>query len=50
MPFFITASSVQKATWFWITARVIQSILMLIFIHHPRVITYRRRLLHYYCL
>jgi hypothetical protein len=29
MPFFITASSVQKATWFWITARVIQSILML---------------------
>ncbi len=29
MPFFITPSSVQKATWFWITARIIQSLLML---------------------
>lgn len=29
MPFIITASSVQKATWFWVTARVIQTILML---------------------
>ncbi|MCM3691662.1 MASE3 domain-containing protein [Neobacillus niacini] len=35
MPFFITASSVQKATWFWITARVIQSILMLTLILLP---------------
>jgi hypothetical protein len=29
MPFFITESSVAKATWFWGIARVIQSILML---------------------
>ncbi|MDF2855911.1 MAG: extracellular exochitinase, partial [Neobacillus sp.] len=29
MPFFITDSSVAKATWFWVIARVIQSILML---------------------
>lgn len=35
MPFFITESSVQKATWFWITARVIQSILMLTIILLP---------------
>jgi hypothetical protein len=35
MPFFITASSVQKATWFWVTARVIQSILMLSLILLP---------------
>ncbi|NWQ39349.1 hypothetical protein MLOOGBEN_01395 [Bacillus sp. EB106-08-02-XG196] len=35
MPFFITESSIQKATWFWITARVIQSILMLTIILLP---------------
>ncbi|WP_419955725.1 MASE3 domain-containing protein [Neobacillus niacini] len=35
MPFFITASSVQKATWFWIIGRVIQSILMLSLILIP---------------
>ncbi|MFP7297335.1 MASE3 domain-containing protein [Neobacillus niacini] len=35
MPFFITASSVQKATWFWICARFIQSILMLMIILLP---------------
>jgi hypothetical protein len=35
MPFFITASSVQKATWFWITARVIQSLLVLSLILLP---------------
>jgi hypothetical protein len=35
MPFFITASSVQKATWFWIIARVIQSLLMLSLILLP---------------
>lgn len=35
MPFFITASSVQKATWFWITARVIQSLLVLALILLP---------------
>jgi hypothetical protein len=35
MPFFITASSVQKATWFWVTARVIQSLLMLSLILLP---------------
>jgi hypothetical protein len=29
MPFFITESSVAKATWFWVIARVIQSLLML---------------------
>jgi hypothetical protein len=35
MPFFITASSVQKATWFWVSARVIQSLLMLTLILLP---------------
>ncbi|MEH7253016.1 MASE3 domain-containing protein [Neobacillus niacini] len=35
MPFFITPSSVQKATWFWVTARIIQSILMLSLILLP---------------
>lgn len=35
MPFFITASSVQKATWFWVSARVIQSFLMLSLILLP---------------
>jgi hypothetical protein len=35
MPFFITPSSVQKATWFWIIARIIQSILMLALILLP---------------
>ncbi|MEH7178951.1 MASE3 domain-containing protein [Neobacillus vireti] len=35
MPFFITPSSVQKATWFWVTARVIQSILMLSLLFLP---------------
>src|SRR3954447_25043895 len=35
MPFFITPSSVQKATWFWVTARIIQSILMLALVLLP---------------
>jgi Membrane-associated sensor domain len=35
MPFFITASSVQKATWFWVSARVFQSLLMLTLILLP---------------
>jgi hypothetical protein len=35
MPYFITASSVQKATWLWVTARVIQSLLMLSLILLP---------------
>jgi len=35
MPFFVTPSSVQKATWFWVTARIIQSILMLSLILLP---------------
>ncbi|MEW9051790.1 MAG: MASE3 domain-containing protein [Neobacillus sp.] len=35
MPYFITESSVAKATWFWIAARTIQSILMLMIILTP---------------
>ncbi|MDR7079943.1 preprotein translocase subunit Sss1 [Neobacillus niacini] len=35
MPFFITPSSVQKATWFWVIARIIQSILMLALVLLP---------------
>jgi hypothetical protein len=29
MPYFLTESSVAKATWFWVTARFIQSVLIL---------------------
>lgn len=35
MPFFIGESSVQKATWFWIAARCLQSIFMLSLILLP---------------
>jgi hypothetical protein len=29
MPFFLTQSSVDKATWFWVSARIIQALLIL---------------------
>lgn len=35
MPYFLTESSVAKATWFWVFARVIESILMLVLIAFP---------------
>lgn len=35
MPHFITASSVAKATWFWVLARIFESILMLSLIAFP---------------
>ncbi len=35
MPFFLTESSVAKATWFWITARLLQSIgFLFIYLNH----------------
>jgi hypothetical protein len=35
MPFFITESSIAKATWFWISARIIESLMMVIVLIVP---------------
>lgn len=35
MPYFISESSVAKATWFWVIARVIQAVLMLLVLIIP---------------
>ena len=35
MPFFITNSSVDKATWFWVIARLIQSVMILLILVLP---------------
>ncbi|WP_042460898.1 MASE3 domain-containing protein [Neobacillus dielmonensis] len=35
MPYFITNSSVDKATWFWVIARIIQSIMILLILVLP---------------
>ncbi|WP_066387006.1 MASE3 domain-containing protein [Neobacillus mesonae] len=35
MPFFITESSVAKATWFWVTARMLQAFLILLVLLLP---------------
>ncbi|WP_079506999.1 MASE3 domain-containing protein [Mesobacillus jeotgali] len=35
MPFFITDSSIAKATWFWVTARTIESLMMVLVLISP---------------
>ena len=35
MPYFITESSIAKATWFWVSARMIESLLMIIVLVIP---------------
>ncbi|WP_462411064.1 MASE3 domain-containing protein [Neobacillus sp. Marseille-QA0830] len=35
MPFFITDSSVDKATWFWVIARIVQSVFILLILVTP---------------
>jgi hypothetical protein len=37
MPFFITESSIAKATWFWVMARLIESLIMVIVLIAPDV-------------
>jgi hypothetical protein len=37
MPFFITESSIAKATWFWVLARLIESLFMVIVLITPDV-------------
>ena len=35
MPFFITESSIAKATWFWVSARIIESLMMVLVLVLP---------------
>jgi hypothetical protein len=45
MPFFITESSIAKATWFWVSARIIESLMMVLVLVLPerKLLKDRRR-------